>query len=61
MKYQNPEECLRAIEDLPMDQPATVQTILQDMLSKQLSSLFSTSGKFSQSGQRLTLQQARLC
>ncbi|MBR4736924.1 MAG: hypothetical protein IK051_04595 [Rhodocyclaceae bacterium] len=33
MKYQNPEECLRAIEDLPMDQPATVQTILQDMLS----------------------------
>lgn len=33
MKYQNPEECLQAIRDLPMDEPNTVQAILQDMLS----------------------------
>lgn len=33
MKYQNPEKCLQTIRDLPMDSPATVQTILQDMLS----------------------------
>lgn len=33
MKYQNPEDCLRTIRELPMEDPEQVQRIMQDMLS----------------------------